>query len=187
MLQKEFDMVVKRYTDYTAGVTHTHEEKVNYINQQYNSLNIISKMIALSSSGVPIEQQVSIATKEPVITKTNKEESNVIESEDETITSKDVLTEDLKAWGIKERTCTWEVVMALLEVKNIGFLNYNGIVDEVCRITKRKKSTVSSAYALLCKHAKFENSKYNAVLAVLPREQITKEVLISELVDFIKE
>lgn len=55
----EFEAINNRYKDYVSSSENkSHKERVDYVNSQYNSINLILKMIALSASGTPIEDQV---------------------------------------------------------------------------------------------------------------------------------
>lgn len=59
-LETIFKQISDRYDAYTNGEFKTVDERIDYINKQYNAINIIQKLIAVTSIGQPIESQVVI-------------------------------------------------------------------------------------------------------------------------------
>jgi len=66
LFQREFDKLLANYDAYVNSKTKytDHDERVKYINSQFNILNVLSKYIALSTSGSKLELQI-VTTEEP--------------------------------------------------------------------------------------------------------------------------
>ena len=247
----EFEKIKKNYNDYIAtGNADDQISRVDYINKQYNSINIILKKIAVSSTGVPIESQVVTneeVTKKNIIRESlfrptkNKEEdikieksdniidsdlnreiesigtgepmveinSDTISSEDNTIenitesinsectlseeasicnkldmmTTEDLFREELEAWGIKEDSYSYLCVITLAKVGAPG-MDVKDAIRAVAIALNNNAGIVTMSFNRLINSADFSKTKYNDLLLKMPKEKITKEIVISELLDF---
>ena len=62
LLQEEFDKVIAAYNDYIKGSKpKSSKDKINYLNTVFNSINMIIKLLALSSSGIDVDSGVFTA------------------------------------------------------------------------------------------------------------------------------
>lgn len=253
----EFEKIKKNYNDYIAtGNADDQISRIDYINKQYNSINLILKMIAVSSTGVPIESQVvtneeatkknaireslfrptnnkerdtkieksdniidddlnkeveSIGTEEPMVeidSDTISSEDNTIEDIAEPINSEDTLSEEnnstevesicdkldmmttedlfkeeLEAWGIKEDSHSYLCVITLAKVGAPG-MDVKDAIRAVARALNSNAGIVTMSFNRLINSADFSKTKYNDILLKIPKEEITKEIVISELLDF---
>lgn len=247
----EFEKIKKNYNDYIAtGNADDQISRVDYINKQYNSINIILKKIAVSSTGVPIESQVvtneevtkkniireslfrptknkeedikieksdniidsdlnkeveSIGTEEPMVeinSDTISSEDNTIENITESInseytlseeasicnkldmmTTEDLFREELEAWGIKEDSYSYLCVITLAKVGAPG-MDVKDAIRAVANKLNSNAGIVTMSFNRLINSADFSKTKYNDLLLKMPKEKITKEIVISELLDF---
>lgn len=101
------------------------------------------------------------------------------------LTPKDVFGYELLNWGIDGDKFAYKAIMALLEVKNARSLPYKDICKAVAEITNTNAGTVSAAYTYIKHHANFSNSNFIPLFAVMPSEQITKENIVYELLDYV--
>lgn len=59
-LESIFKQISDHYDSFVDNQPKTINERIDYINNQYNAINILQKFIAVTSNGVPIEQQAKI-------------------------------------------------------------------------------------------------------------------------------
>ena len=94
MLQKEFDKVIARYEDWVEQGSHSHEDKIKYVNEQFNSLNLINKMIALSVNGERIEAQVKVQGNQKTEQPVHKKNVKPITKTNEVVVEEQIIEED---------------------------------------------------------------------------------------------
>ena len=107
---------------------------------------------------------------------------------DESITATEVITKELENWGIKPGSLGYKTIFSVIEDFSAEKLGYKPtseeIVENAANRFKTKKTSVVAALAQLIKKAKFENSSFMPMLAKIPRDQITWEIVLNEVADF---
>lgn len=211
--EREFENISIRYEKYIAnGGPKNHKEKVDYINAQYNSINLILKMIALSASGTALEEQVVTQSqidrqaalhdnlfgnkksniKQTIIEETTSSENDDNESVEtdmydnidfDNMTTEKLFKEELDAWGINPSSLSYRLVIEMADKASTD-MKYKDVVKMLSNITGYKAGVVSAAFSRLVKNADFSKTKYNPLISKKPTEQITKEFIIEQLIEF---
>lgn len=267
LLQEEFDKVIAAYQDYIkSGGPKNGTDKINYLNTVFNSINMIIKLLAISSTGVDVDSGVltteqkakrdaisdrlfrnvaptatnttaaSVPVKEEaaVLNTTNiKEEATMPTAKKSTAkktttsvsttapkkkpapkksstktatkkskarteaeakmkaiedavagkTATDIITEELKAWGISTTGFTYTALAELPSLIHHA-PTYDEVVNIISEHSKVSRATVSSAFTSLAKKADLSKSIYCFDLAHLPKELVNKTVIIEKLCEF---
>ena len=207
----QFTRITLRYLGYILDNIEESDiqAKLNYINEQFNAVGMLSKIISISSSGQPIESQLSITDEMNNILKnqiiyyntiidntsssqTTEEDTDVDNADNEytnvalnniNITGEEMIKEELEAWGIVPDKFAYKVCMYILQFCKSN-MTYNEIIDAISNKTRYKPANIVGAFVYILKHADFSKSKYITVLAKMKPEDITREFLVNNIKDF---
>jgi hypothetical protein len=71
-IESQFNELGEIYDSYVSQTTHSDADRVAFINNAYNKINLISKIISMAANGIKIEDQISIPEEPKVEEKPNK-------------------------------------------------------------------------------------------------------------------
>lgn len=218
----EFNKIIERYEEYINSAKHNDINRIDYINAQYNSINLIMKMIAVSSTGEPIETKVAINSdtkralqnklfnREPPVTYStehtndgtgetmeevnsdtltnNPLDSDPIYTALSTMTTGEMFVNELNAWGIAPDTLAYKCIAEIPKCCN-SKMNYDEAITALAEHLGYNKGIISISLNRIIKAADFSKTLYNPMLkkCVELNKDITKELIISELLEFCEE
>lgn len=190
-LEKEFNEINETYIDYINGKSpKSLEDRVAYVNKQYNSINKINKMIALSVSGINLDEQIvdrnkieeiddkNVNANEKTISNTEK-----IVNELDSMTLQDMFKKEMISWGIKDTSMAWSCIMSLSRVAHRG-MQYKEVSAAIAEDLGVNRGLVTITFNRVIKIADFSKTRYNDILLNTPKENITKEFFVTQLTDF---
>lgn len=191
-LEKEFNEITETYIKYADGAPKSLEDRVTYVNKQYNSINKILKMIALSTSGISLDHQIVDQSKAEstrnklfnhaeTASPQNNTEKTMNELDDMSL--QDVFKKEMTSWGISESSMAWSCIMSLLRVAHRG-MSYKEVVSAISKDLNVNCGIISITFNRIIKTADFSKTNYNDVLVNYPRDAITKEFFVKQLTDF---
>ena len=217
-----FNNIIKRYEEYINSAEHNDINRIDYINAQYNSINLIMKLVAVSSTGEPIEVKVAINsdTKHALRNKLFNRESSVTYNTEHTsdgtgeimeevngdsltnnpldgdpiytalstMTTSEMFINELKAWGIAPDTLAYRCIAEIPKCCN-SKMNYDEAITALAKHLGHNKGIISISLNRIIKTADFSKTLYNPMLkkCVEMNKDITKELIISELLEFCEE
>lgn len=217
-----FNNIIKKYEEYINSAEHNDINRIDYINAQYNSINLIMKLVAVSSTGEPIEVKVAINSntkhalqnklfnREPPVTYSTEHTSdstgeimeevnddsltnNPLDSDPiytalSTMTTSEMFINELKAWGIAPGTLAYRCIAEIPKCCN-SKMNYDEAITALANHFGYNKGIISISLNRIIKTADFSKTLYNPMLKKCAKmnKDITKELIISELLEFCEE
>lgn len=206
----QFIIIAKGYTEYINAESLSNDDRIKYINSLYNAINMLNKLIAISSNGIPVEQQVmqqKRARAEDASDTQEESDSNNTEAQEQSadnaeesselpktvvrhpsgrkkLTSELLISEELAAWEIPEDSFTYKLVSAMPNFYNNKSARPEPleVIRTMAEATAKKPNVVASAFSTLVKKANLGNSRHTK-LAYIPREAITKDMMINTLLN----
>ena len=116
----------------------------------------------------------------------------ILDAIEKDITPKELIITEVKSWGIKEDTFAFKIFVSLADIDFSGdnksrMMTYEDVIKEVASMLGRKKSLINSALSKTIKNCDFSGAKFVPILKNMNREDITKEFVIKQLLDFVVE
>lgn len=217
-----FNNIIKRYEEYINSAEHNDINRIDYINAQYNSINLIMKLVAVSSTGEPIEVKVAINSdaKHALRNKLFNRESSVTYNTEHTsdgtgeimeevngdsltnnpidgdpiytalstMTTSEMFINELKAWGVASGSFAYRCIAEIPKCCN-SKMNYDEAITALAKHLGYNKGLISISLNRIIKTADFSKTLYNPMLKKCAEmnKDITKELIISELLEFCEE
>ena len=202
---------ISEYKQKTESKNVTEQDKIEYLNGAYNSVNIINKFLALildnpetlkNIKPIPKNQQQNNSNttvqqqNKPEPKKKEPEEQSIeeylveeLEEEDNNIAPVDIITEELNSWNISSETFGYKCLVTLADIRPWTNKEYSGkdLINKIAPKLNKRNSVVASSIVTLIRKADFCNTVYLPVLKEMDRQDITKEFLVMQLYDFVKE
>lgn len=190
-LEKEFNEINETYINYVSSeLPKSLEDRVAYVNKQYNSINKILKMIALSTSGINLDNQIVDRDKAEAMRNKffNHDEKPINDLEKtahelDNMSLQDMFKKEMTSWGIKDTSMAWSCIMSLSNVAHHG-MSYKEVASAIAEDLNINPGLVSITFNRVIKTADFSKTNYNDVLLNTPREDITREFFVAQLTDF---
>ena len=114
----------------------------------------------------------------------------ILDAIEKDITPRELIITEIKSWGIEEDSFPFKIFVSLADIDFSGdnksrVMTYEDAIKEVARILGRKKSLINSALSKAIKNCDFSGAKFIPILKNMDREDITKEFVVKQLLDFV--
>ena len=214
-LKNKCDELIKRYEEFISKDTSnlSVKEKIDYINSQYNAISMISKIIAISSTGDNPDDIIVTAKKEESKNteaaveeasadkktpekkkKPPKEIEEKVKEAEEALneidgkSAKDIIAEELDLWRIGKTTIGYRALMAMPDIDLTPEMEYGDVLKALALNIKKSASSINTALIYMANNAVFSKSKYIPKFKKLDnlnrRNEITKEDIVKEFKDY---
>ena len=116
----------------------------------------------------------------------------ILDAIEKDITPRELIITEIKSWGIEEDSFPFKIFVSLADIDFSGdnksrVMTYEDAIKEVARILGRKKSLINSALSKAIKNCDFSGAKFIKKIKNMDREDITKEFVVKQLLDFVVE
>ena len=165
--------ILNNYNNFNATPEKSVYDRLDYLHIQFNC---ISKLYTVVSS------IARVGITERKIAKASKEFIEKLKDLDR-IEPRNVIREEIESWGISNTSFSYIIFDSLCELKNFN-CDYQECITELSKILGKNKGIISANIKRAIEKADFNNTKYIPILRKLPKEKITKEYIIDQLLDF---
>ena len=104
------------------------------------------------------------------------------------ITAVEVIKKELQQWEINETTLGYKTLLSIVEDFSAEALGHRPTAEEIVEHAAQrfdtKPKSIMAALGKLIKKANFENSVFIPVLKKVPREDLTWDAVVNEIIDF---
>lgn len=200
-LVTQFMMIGALYVDYINQKDPSNEARTNYINKTYNAINVINKLIAVSSNAIPVEAQVQIETnqqpqqEQPVerhhdpngdLAKAISTESAVEKKPVRKQSAKTKILKELDNWELDHDSFAFKALSIIPDLYNNNYkpVTIKNAIADIAVSTGKTPSVVASSLSSMVKKTDFSKSNYTNLNEY---ESVTKEQLIEALINLCNE
>lgn len=198
VLRIKFKDIETRYNDFISKGKDdiSIEEKMKYIEAQYNTISSISQIICLSSIGVDPGEQLK-----PILPASAPVSSNKINIDNfaneikdslsniENMTVKDLFISELNSWCVPSSILGYQAIIKLSEFSYEKYekITTSRITREIAKALNKDEIIINYAIQHLIDKADFSKGKFTPYLTKLynNNEQITIDIFLKELVEYI--
>lgn len=173
------------FKDHITEILRAYENQINksaevklspdrYLTEQYKHISYICKLIAMSANGEDPDQVFKLKA-------INKEYERM-----EDLTPLDIIIEEAKSWGITDKDFMYRIITAIPEVNDYN-CNYQQCISKISNILHVSRVIINQSITDFIKHTDFSKTKYTKILTKMPKNLITNEFLIDQLLDFCRD
>lgn len=168
-IEKEFNNILRLYNEFINNPNKTTELATMYVGNQHIAITRLCALLDKPYNNV-------IAN----YTKTNKFE---LPYELDDLPAKDAIIIEIEAWGIKEDSFMFRVATTIADISNTN-ADYEECINQISACLNTSKKIISSTFTDMVKKANFSKTIFIPILTKMPKEQITKEFIVEQLLDF---
>lgn len=169
-IEKEFNNILRLYNEFIDNPNKTTELATMYVGNQHIA---ITRLCALLDE--PYNNVITNSIK------TNKFIKLPYELDD--LSAKDAITIEIEAWGIKENSFMFRVATTIADIPNTN-ADYEECINQISERLNTSKKIISSTFTDMVRKANFSKAILIPILTKMPKEQITKEFIMEQLLDF---